>query len=103
MPAITGIQIFPLRHPQIKAHATIVLDDCFVISGLKIVDGCNGLFVAMPVTRKRDGQFQDLAYPLTRDFNRYLEQKVLFAYQRPPGDAIYSGRADESHPTITGP
>ncbi len=80
MPAITSIQIFPLRHPKLLANATIVLDDCFVLSGLKIVDGCNGLFVAMPVEKSREGQFVEVAYPLSIEYNRYLEEQVLAAY-----------------------
>ena len=80
MPKITAVKIQPVRHTKLKAFASVVFDNCLIIRGLKVVDGCNGLFVAMPAAKKHDGVFEDLMYPLTTEFNRQIEAAVLSEY-----------------------
>jgi stage V sporulation protein G len=79
---ITEIKIFPRQEDKLKAYVTITLDNSFVVRNLKIIEGSNGLFVAMPSRKRRDGTFMEIAHPLTGELRRELEQKILAEYKR---------------------
>ncbi len=49
---ITEVKVFPVNDEKLKAYVTIILDNCFVIRDLKIINGNSGMFVAMP-SKKR--------------------------------------------------
>ena len=52
---ITEVKVFPVNEDRLKAYVTITLEDCFVVRDLKIIKGNNGLFVAMPSKKRKDG------------------------------------------------
>jgi len=52
-----------LTAQKLKAFATITLDDCFIVRGLKVIRGSHGLFVAMPSRRRATGEFSDIRSP----------------------------------------
>jgi stage V sporulation protein G len=81
VPVITSIKTAFVGHSKLLGVATIVLDNCFVIKGIKIVDGCNGPFVTMPSERLSDGTFRDIAYVSSIDFQRYLQRKVIHSFE----------------------
>lgn len=67
---------------RFKAWATITFDDSFRIHGLKVIEGRDGLFVAMPSRKLPNGEFVDTAYPLNEDLRRAIQEKVLEEYNR---------------------
>ena len=77
---ITEVKIFPVHEDKLKAYATIVLEHCFVIRDLKVIQGTGGLFVAMPSKKRPDGTYKDIAHPLNQEMRETLERKVLEAY-----------------------
>lgn len=80
---ITEVRIFLVTNEErLKAYATITIDDVFVIRDLRIINGNNGLFVAMPSRKMKDGTFKDIAHPLNSETRRMIEEKVLEEYQR---------------------
>ena len=56
------------------------LDDAFVIHDLRVIDGNNGLFVAMPSKRTREGEFRDIAHPINVEMRAKIQDKILAAY-----------------------
>ena len=82
---ITSIKVFPVAEDRLKAFATIVFDNCFVIRDLKVIKGNKGLFVAMPSKRCKDGTFKDMAHPLNSETRSDIEDKVLNEYYRETG------------------
>jgi len=75
--------VFPVNDDEkLKAYATIVFDDCFVVRDLKIIHGNSGLFVAMPSKKKKDGTYRDTAHPLNNETRRMIEEAVLGEYER---------------------
>ncbi len=53
---ITEIKIYPVQESgRLKAYATMVFDDCFIVRDLKIIEGDKGLFISMPSRRRKDG------------------------------------------------
>lgn len=78
---VTEVRVFPVNEEKLKAYATITLDDCFVVRDLKVINGNNGLFVAMPSKRRKDGTFRDTAHPLNNETRQKIESKVLHQYE----------------------
>lgn len=78
---ITDVKIHLRNEEKLKAYATITFDRCFVIRDLKIIQGTNGMFIAMPSRKKLDGTFKDIAHPLDNDTRKMIESKILEAYK----------------------
>lgn len=78
---ITEIKIFPVNEEKLKAYVTIILDNCFVVRDLKVINGNTGLFVAMPSKKRKDGAFKDIAHPLNNETREMMETKILAAYE----------------------
>ena len=79
---ITEVRIFPVHEDKLKAYVTITLDRCFVVRGLKVIQGTTGLFVAMPAKRRKDGTFKDIAHPLNQETRERMERIILSEYDR---------------------
>jgi stage V sporulation protein G len=78
---ITEIKVFPVNEEKLKAYITIILDNCFVVRDLKVINGNMGLFVAMPSKKRKDGVFKDIAHPLNNETREMMETKILAAYE----------------------
>src|SRR6478736_5597190 len=78
---ITEVKVFPVNEDRLKAYVTITLDNCFVVRDLKIIKGNDGLFVAMPSKKRKDGQFKDIAHPLNQETRNEIERAVFEAYE----------------------
>lgn len=77
---ITEVRISLHEAKRLKGFANITLDNMFVIRGLKIVEGMNRYFIAMPSRRKHDGTYTDVAHPITHTFRKKMEAMVLDKY-----------------------
>ncbi len=78
---ITEVRVTIRTDDKLKAFASITFDDCFVIRGLKVIEGNKGLFVAMPSRRRPDGSFQDIAHPINNTMRDKIEDKVIGMYR----------------------
>src|SRR5262245_20312633 len=85
---ITEVRIFPVDEEKLKAFVSVIFDECFVVSDIKIIQGANGLFVSMPSKKRKNGTFRDIAHPLNNETRRRIEEKVLHKYQ----EMVESGR-----------
>ena len=74
---ITDVKVIPVDDEKLKAFVSIVFDQCFVVTDIKIIHGPKGLFVSMPSKKRKDGTFKDIAHPLNNQMRQYLEEKVL--------------------------
>jgi len=79
---ITEVRVFPVSEEKLKAYVTITFDDCFVVRDLKVIHGNNGLFVAMPSKKRKDGTFRDTAHPLNNETRERIESRVLSEYEK---------------------
>ena len=79
---ITEVKVFPVNEDRLKAYVTITIDNVFVIRDLKIISGNDGLFVAMPSKKRKDGQFRDIAHPLNQETREMIENMVFQAYKK---------------------
>lgn len=74
---------------RMRGIASITLDGEFVIHDVRIIDGKNGLFVAMPSKRTADGVFRDIAHPINSSMRKKIQEAVVTAYNK------------EEHPNIS--
>ncbi len=79
---VTEVRVFPVQEDRLKAYVTVTFDDCFVVRDLKVISGNNGLFVAMPSKKRKDGTYRDTAHPLNNQTREMIESKVLEEYNK---------------------
>jgi stage V sporulation protein G len=78
---ITQIRVFPVYEEKLKAFVSIILDECFVVSDIKIIQGTSGLFVSMPSKKRKNGTFRDIAHPLNNETRRRFEEQIIARYR----------------------
>jgi stage V sporulation protein G len=80
---ITEVRITLREDQKLRAFASITIDNCFVVRGLKVIEGSDGkMFVAMPSKKKTDGTYEDIAHPINNECRRALEDAVLTTYRK---------------------
>ncbi|MEZ4648963.1 MAG: septation regulator SpoVG [Candidatus Eisenbacteria bacterium] len=79
---ITEIRISLRDDEKLKAFVTITLEGCFVVRGMKIIKGNQGMFVAMPSRRKPDGTYQDICHPINQATRERIENQILEKYRQ---------------------
>ena len=79
---ITEVKIYPANEGKLKAYATMVIDDCFIVRDMKVIQGENGLFVSMPSRRKKDGTFKDVAHPLNQETRKQIEERIVEEFEK---------------------
>ncbi len=66
---------------RMRAISSITIDGEFVVHDIRVIDGNDGLFVAMPSKRTPDGEFRDVAHPINSDTRAKIQEAVLAAYE----------------------
>ncbi|MBQ9790610.1 MAG: septation regulator SpoVG [Clostridia bacterium] len=72
---------------KIKASASITIDDCFVVHDIKIIEGNEGFFIAMPSRKTPDGEFKDIVHPLNTETREQIRDIVLKAFEEAKNSA----------------
>lgn len=79
---ITDVRIRKINMDgRMKAIVSVTFDDAFVVHDVKVVEGQNGLFVAMPSRKMPDGEFRDIAHPISSNAREVIQSAVLKAYE----------------------
>ena len=73
---------------KLKAVASITIDDCFVVHDVKVIDGNDGFFIAMPSRKTADGEFKDVAHPIKSETRNEIIESVLEAYKNEVAKAV---------------
>lgn len=80
---LSNVQVFPLKEPagKTRAFARLIIADQLQLTGLRIVDGANGLFVSYPNDPAyRGDDYRSLFYPVTRELRDAIEEAVISQY-----------------------
>ena len=64
-----------------KAVVSVTIDEEFVVHDIKVIEGPNGLFIAMPSRKTPDGEFKDIAHPINSETREKLQTAILEAYE----------------------
>ena len=67
-----------------KGIASVLLDDSFAIHDIRIIEGDNGLFIAMPSRKTSTGGYRDIAHPINPEVRSMFEDAILEAYENAP-------------------
>jgi stage V sporulation protein G len=79
---ITEVRIYKTRGDGvIKAYASVSLDNEFVVKGLKVVENEKGVRVLMPSRKAKDGSYQDIFHPMSKEARAKIVDAVLKAYR----------------------
>ena len=86
---ITEVKVYPAKESgRLKAYATVVFENSFIVRDLKIIEGHKGLFVSMPSRRRKDGTFRDIFHPVNSAARTDIEQCILAEFNRTVVDLV---------------
>ena len=90
---ITEVRISPAKGGKVRAFVSIIIDDCFIVNDLRVMEGREGqLFVTMPARKTRNGQMRDTAHPLNSETRQMIEDRVLEEFELAVANLAVSSR-----------
>lgn len=92
---ITDVKVFIRESNQLKAFVNIVIDDAFIIRNIKVIEGENGLFVAMPSRRVSTGEYRDIAHPINTETRTMVEKTIIEKYKEVLQEALSAAETKE--------
>ena len=87
---ITDVKISIRDEERLKAYASVVFDDCFIVKDLRVIDGTDRLWVAMPNKKRRDGTRRDVCHPLNTATREMIEKAILDRYDETMREQLYT-------------
>lgn len=79
---ITDVRVRKINtEGKMKAIVSVTFDDCFVVHDIKIIEGQESLFIAMPSRKMPDGEFKDIAHPINSETRNIIAEAVFKAYE----------------------
>ena len=79
---ITDIRVRKVtKEGKMKAVVSITIDDALVVHDIKVIDGDKGLFIAMPSRKTAEGEYRDIAHPISTESRERLQTMILKAYE----------------------
>ncbi len=66
---------------KLKAYVTVTFDESFVVHNVKVIEGKNGAFIAMPSRKTKTGEYKDVAHPINSEFRGRLQDRILEEYK----------------------
>ena len=83
IPMKVDVKIGSIRpEGNVRAYASVSLNDCFAIRNVKVVESSKGLFVAMTSYKAGNGEYKDVCFPVTKEFREQLNNAVIDAYKQ---------------------
>lgn len=94
---ITDVRIRKITDEgKMKAVVSITFDDEFVVHDIKIIDGQNGLFIAMPSRKMSEGDFRDIAHPLTSETRNRIKEAIFAEYEKVLAEKASEEQSEEA-------
>lgn len=80
---ITDVRIRVVKKDEkkLRAVASITIDDCFVVHDIKVIEGTDGCFIAMPSRKTPDGEYKDIAHPINTETREEVRAIILSKYE----------------------
>lgn len=82
------VRLVKKEDSKLKAVASITIDNCFVIHEIRVIEGANECFVAMPSRKTPDGEFKDTAHPIDTPTREMVDKTILAAYEKAVKEAV---------------
>ncbi len=88
MANITDVRIYQRgASGSLRAYASVTLDNAYAVHGLKVMEGETGLWVRMPASKNKKGEFKDVFHPISKEAREALVSAVLAAYEKSAASA----------------
>jgi stage V sporulation protein G len=78
----SSIRISLIKDSHVKALASCLVGGAIMVTGIRVVEGRNGVFVSMPQRRTTDGNYQDITYPVSKEIRAELQRVLLDAFSK---------------------
>ena len=79
---ITDIRIRQIAETgKMKAVVSVTIDNCFVVHDIKIIEGQDKLFIAMPSRKTPENEYKDIAHPINMEMRELLQQRIIDKYE----------------------
>lgn len=75
------VRIVKKEDSKLKAVASITIEDCFVVHDIKVIEGTEGYFIAMPSRKTNDGEYKDIAHPINTETREAVRNAILAAFE----------------------
>jgi stage V sporulation protein G len=83
MMQITDVRVRKVNSEgKMKAVVSVTFDNQFVVHDIKVIDGQNGTFIAMPSRRTPDGEFKDIAHPINSETREMIQKAILEEFEK---------------------
>lgn len=80
---ITDVRLKKINNgSKMRAIASVTFDDAFVVREIRVIEGQNGLFVAMPSRKTPSGEFRDIAHPINAEARQLIQNAILEEYEK---------------------
>ena len=80
---ITSVKVRKVNDEgRMRGIASVVLDDCFAVHDIRIIEGDNGLFIAMPSKKTPVGEYRDIVHPINPDARKMFEDAIFEEYNK---------------------
>jgi stage V sporulation protein G len=77
-----NVRKFEKENSRMKGIASVLIDDCFAVRDIRIIEGENGLFIAMPSRKTATGGYRDIAHPIDSETRKVFEDAILEEYNK---------------------
>ena len=75
------VRLVKKHDSKLKGVASVTFDECFVVHDIRIIEGNEGYFIAMPSRKTGDGEFKDVAHPIKSETREELIKAILSAFE----------------------
>ena len=81
---ITSVKVKKIdkENSRMKGIASVVIDECFAVHDIRVIEGDNGLFIAMPSRQTATGGYRDIAHPINAETRQVFEKEIIEAYEK---------------------
>ncbi len=94
---ITDVRVRKLSDEgKMRGIVSVTFDNAFVVHDIKIIEGQNGLFIAMPSRKVSEGEFRDIAHPINADMRFELQDQIIKAYEEAKENSLDEDNAEAS-------
>lgn len=98
---ITDVRVRKLSDEgKMRGIVSVTFDNAFVVHDIKIIEGQNGLFIAMPSRKVSEGEFRDIAHPINADMRFELQDQIIKAYEEAKENIVEEAEIDEESAAV---
>ena len=76
------VRIVKKDDSKLKAVASITIDECFVVHDIKVIEGSQGYFIAMPSRKTPDGEYKDIVHPINTETREQIREAIMVEYEK---------------------